>query len=376
MSFLEKEITRMIQEEMDRREFLRAGIGIALGAAAASLPIRPLGAFSGEKSIVSVVKIENGRTAYAVEKAIDVLGGIEAATMGKERIMLKPNLVNPNRSDTTNPEIIKSLAQLMKNAKKDVLIGEGSAGAAGFNFKAGVQYRTKNPEILSGMQQFIFDKLGYSDLAESLGIPLVNLHCGEMVDVKVPNAFVFDKITLHRSLRDVDLLCSVPMMKTHGFAKVTLGMKNLIGVYPGTVYYSVRRLVHEKTAEVEPSGTAAAIVDMVRANNLGLVVVDASTAMEGQGPSVYFGGRVIKMNLIIAGTNPLATDMVTASIMGFKPNEIPTFTWAQRAGMKPTALDEIEIRGEKLNNVRRKFLRPKVFPWSAASGSFGAQEWV
>ena len=83
---------------------------------------------------------------------------------------------------------------------------------------------------------------------------------------------------------------------------------------------SVRACMHDVASKVEPSGTAAAVVDMVRANKLGLVVVDASTAMEGSGP---WDGKAVKMDLIIAGTNPLATDMVSASLMGFEPSEIP-----------------------------------------------------
>jgi len=169
-------------------------------------------------------------------------------------------------------------------------------------------------------------------------------------------------------LTDTDLLCSVPMMKTHGLATVTLGMKNLIGVYPGQMYGTVRSAVHTEAAKVEPSGTASAIVDMVRANKLGLVVVDASPAMQGQGPSVHQGGRLVKMNLIIAGTNPLATDMVTANIMGFQPKEISTFVWAWKAGMTPVRLDKIEVRGVRVSDVRKNFLRPRVIPWSAISG--------
>ncbi len=161
-------------------------------------------------------------------------------------------------------------------------------------------------------------------------MPLVNLHSGDMAEVAVPGAFVFAKVTIHRSLAETDLLCSVPMMKTHQLATVTLGMKNLIGVYPGTVYQAIRGHMHDLTSEVEPTGTAAAIVDMVRANKLGLVVVDGSMAMEGNGPSM---GPLVKMDVIVAGTNPLATDMVAASLMGFEPREVPTFAWANKAGM-------------------------------------------
>jgi len=44
---------------------------------------------------------------------------------------------------------------------------------------------------------------------------------------------------------------------------ITLGMKNLIGLYPGTEYYAVRGLMHDLASKVEESGTAVAIVDMV-----------------------------------------------------------------------------------------------------------------
>ena len=110
---------------------------------------------------------------------------------------------------------------------------------------------------------------------------------------------------------------------------------------------------------------------MVRANKLGLTVVDGSTAMEGNGPTE---GDLVKMDVIVAGTNPLATDMVAAHIMGFRKEEIPTFVVAQRAGIKPTSLDEIEIRGEKLNSVRRMLKKPSVVPWQSISGVWGVKE--
>jgi uncharacterized protein (DUF362 family) len=160
-------------------------------------------------------------------------------------------------------------------------------------------------------------------------------------------------------------------MKTHGLAQVTLGMKNLIGVFPGVVYQSVRGAMHDHAAGVEPSGTAVAIVDMVRANKLGLTVVDATMAMEGQGP---MGGDPVKMDLIIAGSNPLATDMVTANVMGFEPEEVPTFTWANKAGMGPLGLDEIEVRGQPIASVQRKFVRADVQPWDEVRKVFGVRE--
>ena len=362
----------MRQKELSRRDFLKAGMGVALGAATGSLTLGSIRwPEAPERAVVSIVKIKRGNIAGAVEKAIDLLGGIETVTRGKERIMLKPNLVADSPNCTTKPEVIKALSRLMKAAGKEVLIGEGSAAAGGFNASKGEVYRTRNREVLDGLQKRVFERLGYTDLAQSMHLPLINLHSGEMVDVPVPDAFAFKTITLHRSLSDIDLLCSVPMMKTHVLATVTLGMKNLIGLYPGTVYATVRAGVHDCAASAGSRGVAFEIVDMVRANKLGLVVIDGSTAMEGNGPT---GGGLVKMGLIVAGTNPLATDMVASQIMGFTMEEIPTFSCAQKAGMTPTSFNEIEVRGEKIRDVKRAFKKPDVISWESICQSWGVKE--
>jgi len=364
-----------MKKGLTRREFVKASTGAALGAAVGSLTLTTTGCSLWEKKpIVSVVRIEKDKIGFAVEKALDLLGGIETIAKKQERIMLKPNLVTDMPDDTTNPEVVGTLARLMKKAGKEVLIGEGSAAVGGFNVKGEDTCRTTKREILDPMQEQVFSKLGYSELAASMKIPLVNLHSGEMGEVSIPKGYVFDKITLHRSLIDLDMLCSVPMMKTHGLATVTLGMKNLIGLYPGTKYYSVRSWVHDYAAKKGSIGVAGETVDMVKANKLGLVVVDGSVAMEGQGPSVSYGGKLVKMNVIIAGTNPLATDMVASVLMGFDPREIPTFLWAQRDGMKPASLDEIEIRGEEIAKNSRRFAKPEIMTWESIGHTWGVKE--
>jgi uncharacterized protein (DUF362 family) len=362
----------MEHEIFSRRQFLRAGSKIAIGAAAGSLGLHVGCNHGSEKPVVSIAKIKNDRIDVAVERAIDLLGGIGNVAGSREKILLKPNLGNASASDTTNPEVVKALARLMKKAGKDVAIGEGSATVKGFNVLDGRTLCTKDKAILDPMQEHVFDDLGYTELAGTLGIPLVNLHSGDFVEVTVPEGFVFDTISLHRSLNETDLLCSIPMMKTHRLATVTLGMKNLMGTFPGSIYGCVRGQVHDVTSTLEPSGTAAAIVDVVRANKLGLVVIDGSTAMEGQGPSVASGGQLVKMDVIIAGTNPLATDMVAADLMGFVPHEVPTFAWAQKAGMTPGKLSDIEIRTTE-TVVRQAFTKPNVVPWESLRESYGAR---
>jgi uncharacterized protein (DUF362 family) len=372
----EKNVTK--PQPISRRGFIKTAV-VGTAALLASCKTRPsktqeplpdVGAARGERPAVSIVKIKDGKIAWAVEAAVDLLGGIAGLTQGKERIMLKPNLVSDDPRATTDRKVIQTMAELMKKAGKDVSIGEGSAAAGGFNFRDGYTFQTKNSEMLDAMQQYIFDALGYSEMARLLDVPLINLHLGEMVDVAVPGGFAYQSIRLHKSLTETDLLCSVPMMKTHVLATVTLGMKNLIGLYPGSVYSTVRAGVHDYAADAGSPGIAFEILDMVNANKLGLVVVDGSTAMEGDGPG---NGTLIPMDVIIAGTNPLATDMVAASVMGFKPDEVPTFVLAKGAGMGPQSLDEIEIRGESVSSVKRRFNRPQLTAWNDIRSSWGVQ---
>jgi uncharacterized protein (DUF362 family) len=323
--------------------------------------------FSDERPVVAITQIPPRRSKqegidFAVREAVDLIGGMAEITRNKERVLIKPNLVNSTVSDTTAPEVVEALVRLMTEAGKDVSIGEGAA-ASSRNIRRllkGFVCRTKDAEVLNGIQDDVFSELGFRDLSEKMKIRLVNLHVGDMI-----------KLYLHSALYEADLVCSVPMMKTHGLAGVTLGMKNFIGAYPGQVYGTVRSRVHQVASRVEPSGTASAIVDIVKAAKVGLTVIDASTAMEGQGPSTSMGGKLVEMGLIVAGTNALATDMVGAHLMGFQPEEISTFEWASKAGMKPSRLDEIEVRGKRLDAVGRPFEKPVVVPYREISPWYG-----
>lgn len=347
-----------------RREFV---VSSALGTLAIASGMK----ISTDKPVVSVVRIRNGDTGKAVEEAIHLLGGIGKVTDGKQRIMLKPNLVGPDPRSTTKPEVIRVLAEMMLGEGKEVCIAEGSAAAPGFNITDDGVFYTKDPEVLDPMQQYVFDQLGYTELAEELKIPLINLHTGEMVSIQVPDALVYDRITVSRALSDVDMLCSVPMMKTHVLATVTLGMKNLIGLYPGKAYCTVRSCVHNDASAKGSPGIAFEVLDMVRACTPGLVVIDGSTAMEGDGPS---DGELVDAQLIIAGTHPLATDLVAADIMGFHPQEVPLFRTAIQSGMRPAEPEEIEVRGEVPGEVRMAFRKPEVVPWPQVNSWFGAKQ--
>jgi uncharacterized protein (DUF362 family) len=363
----------MKKVKITRRKFIAAASTAVVGSAVFgldpefgnSLTVKP------KKELVSIVRIRDGNTARAVEEAIDLLGGIRAVTRGKHRIMLKPNLTGPDPAYTTKPVVIETLARLMQKAGKEVMIGEGSAAAPPFNVINGEIFRTNKREVLDKMQQSVFDTLGYSEIAKSLDIPLINLHCGEIVGIPLKNGFAAKSVKIHKSLSEIDLLCSVPMMKTHVLATVTLAMKNLIGLYPGTEYYAVRAWLHDRAAEAGSPGIAYEIIDMNNAVKTGLSIIDASMAMEGNGPS---DGTLVEMGLIVAGTSPLATDMVGSLLMGFEHADVPAIVLAHKTGMLPLNIADIEVRGLAIDQCKRQFVKPNIVRWNNINKFWGVKE--
>jgi uncharacterized protein (DUF362 family) len=359
----------MKKNKVSRRKFIGTATTALVGSSAFGINV-----FEGcsqhktlRNDIVSIVRVKNGEVFAAVREAIDLLGGISQVTIGQNRILLKPNLVAPDRNYTTNPEVVMAVAKLMLDAGKQVMIGEGSAAAESFNSFGNEQFITKKKDILDGMQQYVFDTLGYTKMAETLNIPLVNLHTGEIVEVPLNDGLVAKSLKLNKQLTDVDLICSIPVMKTHVLATVTLSMKNLIGLYPGTEYFTLRSVLHDRALERGSEGIAYEIIDINRSVKTGLSVIDATIAMEGNGPTA---GSLVDMGLIIAGTSPLATDMVGATIMGFKTDEIPTFKVAHDFGMRPLKISDIEIRGLSIDQTKRRFLKPDILTWT----NFGYKE--
>ena len=127
----------MKKPEISRRKFIETASTLAVGSVAFGLNnvydeslYRKL-----KKNTVSIVRIKDGNISKAVEEAIDLLGGIKAVTKGRKRIMLKPNLTGDSPTFTTKPVVVKTLAQLMLKAGKEVMIGEGSAAASSFNLQ-------------------------------------------------------------------------------------------------------------------------------------------------------------------------------------------------------------------------------------------------
>jgi uncharacterized protein (DUF362 family) len=152
--------------------------------------------------------------------------------------------------------------------------------------------------------------------------------------IRVEGRFVKE---IPRVMRDSDMIITVPKLKTHMNYKLSVCLKNQFGAIP---YWRKSRF--HKNIE-------SYIVEASKFMKPNLCVVDGVIALEGKGP--YKGGQPIRMNLIVAGDDPVATDFICAKIMGL--SKVKYITLAEREKIGSTK--NIQIYGERIEKVMTKF---------------------
>jgi uncharacterized protein (DUF362 family) len=186
-----------------------------------------------------------------------------------------------------------------------------------------------------------FEATGMREMCERNGVQFLNLrHIKDRVKIEVPHCETLNTVTVPRIVTESAII-SAAKLKTHMSTTVTLGMKNMFGLLPD----KFKGKYHAK-------GINKVIVDINTVVKSALTVIDGFVGMEGRGPS---DGTPVKMDLIIAGKDPVATDATGARVMGFDPHEISHIRRANEKGLGN--IDDIYVVGEKLESVTRPFKR-------------------
>jgi uncharacterized protein (DUF362 family) len=234
---------------------------------------------------VSVVKTQvQDEDAFRkdVQKAIDLVGGMQRVVKPGDTVIIKPNFFGPRLSSdgaTTNLTMLQEIVEEVAERRATPVIAEGP-------------FRTYNTRV-------VFRTVGVDRLAKNLGVELVDLNDAENVEVNVPLGKALKKIKIPKIVLDSDVLINVPKMKTHHLTTVTLGMKNLKGVLPG---------VEKQQSHIH--GIHQSIVDINKTVTADLTVVDGTIAMEGVGPTF---GDPVELGVIVAGKNVVDVDKVCCS---------------------------------------------------------------
>jgi uncharacterized protein (DUF362 family) len=208
-------------------------------------------------------------------------------------VLLKPNLVEyiPGTEVNTDPRLVGAAASaFFALGAQSVLVGEGP----------GHQRDTVLVLAESGLETEL----------EARRIRFVDLNRDEIRKVPLQTPFTgLDCLWLPRTVLASDFIVSMPKVKTHHWAGVTLSMKNLFGVVPGVEYGWPKNVLHWK-------GIDRSILDINAAVATHFVIADGITGMEGNGP---LHGSQRHLGRIVLADDPVAADFVCTRLMGLNP---------------------------------------------------------
>lgn len=251
-------------------------------------------------------------------RALEMTDAHEAVPADRP-VLIKPNYINarhPSTGITTDSRVIEGVVKFLKmHGVEDIIIGEGSGFADTFE---------------------AFKVAGVDAVAERWNVKLVDLNRDEFVEIEPKNPLALRKVKIAKTALESTIV-SVPKLKPHRLARVTLSLKNMIGAV------APKGSMHNPLSEK--------IVDLVSIIKPSVAVIDGIIAGEGHETS----GNPVVMNIVIAGTDPVAVDAVGSAVMGIPPNTVKHLRLAEKRGLGTCNLDRIEVVGEPIEKVRRKF---------------------
>lgn len=269
-----------------------------------------------QKTTVSI--IQNSNSAEAVRTALERLEGVDALAAQYPHIVIKPNLCGGLAGEAgshTDIAVLETVVELFSSYGKPLYIGEADCS---FNDA-----------------RSMFTAFNLFDLAKKFDARIVNLSEGPCLDVDVPEPNRIQTLRISEILGE-GLIVSVPVLKTHPWTGVTVSMKNMYGA----VYQREKAMYH--------AGLEENIVDINKVIGAHLCIVDATTAVVHGGfkCALWVGSPPSRLDLIIAGYNPVAVDAVGTTILERSPASIGHISLAARQGMGPCNLGEINITGD------------------------------
>jgi uncharacterized protein (DUF362 family)/Pyruvate/2-oxoacid:ferredoxin oxidoreductase delta subunit len=302
-------------------------------------------------TIVSIIKsTEYSNLFDAIQECLNLIG-IEQIRNANS-ILLKPNCLSDRKDAATSPELIRATIEVVQQIKN------------GQNYQI---FIGDSPGLLAKKARTIFQNLGIMEVIEATGITYVEFDGSEPpIHVEIPEGARLQETLIAKVVEDVDLIINLPKLKTHILSIYTGAIKNLWGTQPG----GTKPRNHLKGTSTETFSEVLADLYSHFAKKPQLVIMDALEAMAGNGPT---SGKMIPLNLILAGYDPVAVDVVAVSIVGHNAmKSVPHLRMCAERGLGIGNLDEIITVGKSISDVQ--VVKPFRFPnkqMAWASGVFG-----
>ena len=232
-------------------------------------------------------------------------------------VVLKPNLVDytPGNAINTHPTLVLAAAESFRRmGAKCVIVAEGT----------GHQRDT----------QLVLSESGYQESLRAEALRFVDLNRDELVRTQLRASYMGMKsLWLPRTVLEADFLVSMPKIKAHHWAGVTLSMKNMLGTVPGARYGWPKNILHWR-------GIQESILDVCATIPIHFVIADGIVAMEGNGP---LNGTARPLGKIVLADDLVAADATCARLMGFEPDRIVHIREGAKflGNVSPSLMDQV-----------------------------------
>jgi uncharacterized protein (DUF362 family) len=321
---------------MNRREILTACATLGLGAALTSQRLIPKYHQDVRSKLSKVAVLPVRRYSNELEQVLmDGLKLFKLDIRGKS-VLLKPNLVEyiPGREATTNAILVGAAAEcFLRLGARSVVVAEGSG-------------HTRDTE------QLLWET-GLKDELIHRRVKFVDLNRDDLIKTKLAADYSgLGHLWLPRTVLEPDFLVSMPKVKTHHWAGVTLSMKNIFGIVPGLRYGWPKNLLHWH-------GIHESILDICATVPIHFVIADGILAMEGNGP---LHGATRKLGALVLADDPVAADSTIVRLMGLLPDRVKHIEEAIRF-QGNARLERIQEIGESMADHRQAFQLPQCFSY-------------
>jgi len=235
----------------------------------------------------------------------------------RKTVLVKPNLLGPFPPDSgvvTHPLLVKVVREELRRRGCRVLVGD-NPGVRGYGM-VGRMARVTGVDRAAG-EDFV-----------NLGL--------RPRGVKIASRYV-DRVSVCSEVLEVDHWISMPKFKTHISTVITGAVKNSYGLLVGGEKARLHSLAPR------PDRFGELLVDVYALRPPDLVIMDAVTGMEGNGPS---GGSPRQVGLLLSSDNGGAMDLAVCFLMGVEPRKVPSQRNAMERGLAPSRLEEVEVEGD------------------------------
>jgi len=252
-------------------------------------------------------------------RAIAALGGMAQFVKPGANVIIKPNICNayhgPEYASTTNPEVVAALVVLCKEAgAKRVRVMDAPFG---------------------GTPQASYTRSGIEEAVKKAGGEMEVMARMKFRDLEIPRGKAIKTWPVYGDILDADLVINVPIAKTHGNTRLTLGMKNLMGVIDNRNGFHARSL-HQ------------CIADLNSAVRPQLTLIDAVRILTANGPTGGNLNDVKRLDTVIASTDVVAADAYATTLFGMTPGQIGYIQLGAELGLGQMDLKKIKIEEIKV----------------------------